>query len=126
MRAEQNDPRELAAAICAQVPMTGGTLTSTMDRTDHRVGLFLRELTRNGVRALPRFSRVARGTPTPPQRPSSLPCGESSSCGHTTIRGRRRTSELTINVIPVQNMAAASTAGSSVMGSFSRALVVVV
>jgi hypothetical protein len=56
MRAEQDDPRELAAAICAQVPMTPGTLTSTMGRTDHRVGLFLRELTPNGVRALPRFS----------------------------------------------------------------------
>lgn len=56
MRADHPDPRDLAAAICAQVPMTPGTLTTTMGRTDHRIGLFFRELTRNGVRPLPKFS----------------------------------------------------------------------
>ena len=56
MCADHGDPRELAAAIRAQLPMTPGTLTSTMSRADHRVGLFLRELTRNGVRPLPGFS----------------------------------------------------------------------
>ncbi len=56
MRADHDDPRELTAAIRTQVPMTAGTLTSTMGRADHRIGAFLRELTRNGVRPLPGFS----------------------------------------------------------------------
>ena len=56
MRGDHDDPRELAGAIRAQVPMTAGTLTTTMSRADHRIGLFLRDLTRNGARCVPGFS----------------------------------------------------------------------
>lgn len=77
MRGDHTDPRELAAAICAQVPMTPGTLTSTMGRTDHRIGLFLRELTRNGVRPLPNFSARAH--------PQLIPADALRSGDHATI-----------------------------------------
>lgn len=58
MHMRADGPRQLARAICAQLPMTAGTLTNTMSRTDHRIGLFLREITRNGVRPLRSRSAV--------------------------------------------------------------------
>jgi len=97
MRAD--DPRQLAKAICALLPMTAGTLTNTMSRTDHRIGLFLREITRNGVRPLQNSSTPAhpllvgtklwaRATTQRSARPSVGSFACSSSTSPSSLRRR--------------------------------------